>query len=132
QKFETKDAEQFAERALKINPNLPQALRLRADIYLLVGDIRAATQQLDRARGINPREESTLGRSAACLYLLRDQRRLERLEQEWQEHEPKPGLFYYELAERLEERRQFEVAEKYYKKAIVVRPLMRWSRNSQD
>lgn len=130
QKYETKDAEQFADRALKINPNLPDALRLRADIYLLVGDVPAAVRMLDRARAINPRDERTLGRSAACLALRHDQGGFERLEQTVQQQDPKPGVFYYELAERLEERRQFEAAEKYYKKAIELRPMLPWPSNS--
>ena len=36
QQMEVKDAERFAERALKFNPHLPEALRLRADIHLFV------------------------------------------------------------------------------------------------
>src|SRR5205823_11895565 len=71
----------------------------------------------------------TLGRSAACLHLLREQRAFERLEAEVQQHDPKPGVFYFELAERLEERRQFEVAEKYYKKALELRPMLPSARN---
>jgi tetratricopeptide (TPR) repeat protein len=130
QKFEVKDSEQFAERALKINPNLPEALRLRADVYLLVGDISAAIRQLERARSINPRDESTLGRSAACLYLRHDRAGFERLEQNVQQQDPKPGVFYFELAERLEERHHFEAAEKYYKKAIELRPMLPWPSNS--
>src|SRR5262249_635882 len=34
QKYEIKDAESFARRALEINPNLPEALRLKADVLL--------------------------------------------------------------------------------------------------
>jgi tetratricopeptide (TPR) repeat protein len=130
QKYETKDAEQFAERALKINPNLPEALRLRADVYLLIGDVKAAVRQLDHARQVNPRDENTLGRSAACLYLLHDQAAFDRLAHEVQQNDPKPGLFYYVLGERLEERRQFETAEKYYKQAIALRPMLPWPQNS--
>jgi tetratricopeptide (TPR) repeat protein len=130
QKFETKDAEQFAERALAINPNLPEALRLRADIFLVVGDLPAAVRQLERARTVNPRDESTLGRIAACFYLRHDQRGFDGLVREVEQYDPKPGLFYYELAERLEDRRQFEAAEKNYKKAIELRPLLPWPRNS--
>jgi tetratricopeptide (TPR) repeat protein len=130
QKFEIKDAEQFAERALAINPNLAEALRLRADVYLMVGDVRAAMRQLERARTTNPRDESTLGRSAACLLLVRDDRGFERSVQEIGQQNPKPGVFYYELGQCLEERRQFDVAETYYKKATELRPMLPWPRNS--
>jgi cellulose synthase operon protein C len=130
QKYEIKDAEQFAERALRINPNLPEALRLRGDVYLAVGDVPAAVRQLDRARTINPRDETTLGRSAACLYLLRDQHGFERVVQEVGQQNPKPGVFYHELAQCLEERRQWGAAEMYYKKASELRPMLPWPRNS--
>ncbi|HLJ98210.1 MAG TPA: tetratricopeptide repeat protein [Gemmataceae bacterium] len=130
QKYEVKDAERFAERALQINPNLPEALRLRADISFMVGDLDAATRLLDHARTINPRQESTLGRSACCLYLRRDSRGFEQLEQEVERQDPKPGVFYDELAERLEERRQFDAAERYYKKALDLRPELPGPRNS--
>lgn len=129
QEYETRDAEQFAEQALAINQNLPEALRLRADVYLVIGDLRAAVRQLDRARSVNPHDERTLGRAAACLYLLHDQRGFDLLEKAVGKQDPKPALFYYELAERLEERRQFEAAERYYKKAIELRPMLPWSRN---
>jgi tetratricopeptide (TPR) repeat protein len=130
QKFEIKDAEQLAQRALKINPGSPEALRLQADIHLMTGDIEAAVRELDKARTINPRDESTLGRSGACLLLLRDQRGFEALADEVLKHDPKPGVFYLELAERLEERRQFAAAETFYKKAIELRPMMPWPNNS--
>jgi tetratricopeptide (TPR) repeat protein len=130
QTFEVKDAEQFAERALAINPNLPDALRLRADVYLVVGNVRAAARRLDRARNVNPRDERTLGRVAACLLLLHDQHGVELLEREVAKNDAKPGVFYYELADRLEERRQFEAAEKYYKKAIELRPMLPWPRDA--
>src|SRR5262249_19839095 len=106
QKYEIKDAEQFAERALRINPHLPEALRLRADVHLLVGDVRAALRDLEHARTINPRAENTLGPIAACLFLMHDQASFDALVQEVSRYDSKPGLFFYELGERLEARRQ--------------------------
>src|SRR5260370_27065783 len=61
QRFEIKDAERFAEQALKINPNLPEALRLRADVHLAVGHIDKALKELNTARQVNARDEETLG-----------------------------------------------------------------------
>jgi tetratricopeptide (TPR) repeat protein len=130
EKFEIKEAEQQAERALKVNPNLPDALRLRADVHLATGNAAGAMKELDQAKQINPRDEQTLGRVAACLYLERKHGDLEALVKEVEKNDPKPGLFYYELASRLEERRRYEDAEKYYKKAIDLRPLLPWSQNS--
>jgi tetratricopeptide (TPR) repeat protein len=130
QHYEIKDAELFAERALKINPNLPDALRLRADIHLAAGDTAAANQVLEHARKVNPRDEGTLGRVAACLLLRHDQHAFDALVQEVTQHDPKPGLFYQELAERLEARRRYEAAEKYYQKAIELRPMVPWALDS--
>jgi tetratricopeptide (TPR) repeat protein len=130
QKYEIQNAEQFAQRALKINPHLPAALRLRADIHLFDGDFKAARQDLDTARQINPRDEETLGRVAACLYLAHDQRAFDALCNEVRQNDPKPGIFYQELAGRLEERKQFEAAEKYYKQAMELRPMLPWPQNS--
>jgi tetratricopeptide (TPR) repeat protein len=130
QKYEVKDAEMFAQRALALNPNLPEALRLRADIYLMIGDIPAAVRQLERAAQMNPVDERTLSRSACCRYLLGDRRGFESLEQAVGRVDPKPAVFYHELAQRLEERRQFEGAEKYYKLALDLRPMLPGPRNS--
>ena len=47
------------------------ALRLRADVYLLADDHAAAMKVLEKAREISPRDESTLGRIAAALWLQR-------------------------------------------------------------
>src|SRR5439155_9245948 len=60
QRFETKEAEDFVETALKINPNLTEALRLRADLKLFSGEYESALKDLEKARGVNPREEATL------------------------------------------------------------------------
>jgi tetratricopeptide (TPR) repeat protein len=130
EKFEIKEAEQQAERALKVNPNLPDALRLRADVHLASGNVAGAMKELDHAREINPRDEETLGRVAACLFLDHKNDDLDKLVKEVEKNDPKPGLFYYELATRLDERRRYDEAEKYYKKAIELRPLLPWSQNS--
>jgi tetratricopeptide (TPR) repeat protein len=121
-RFEFKDAERFAERALKINPWLPEALRLRADVYLGTGDVSSARKELERARKISPRDERTLGRLAACELLSRNDKGVAALAAEIEKYDSKPALFYYELGERLEERRRFDLAEKYYKQAAGLRP----------
>jgi tetratricopeptide (TPR) repeat protein len=125
-----KEAELQAERALKVNPNLPEALRLRADLHLASGNVAGAMKELDTARQINPRDEQTLARVAACLYLDHKNGEMETLIKDVEKNDPKPGLFYYELATRLEERRRYDEAEKYYKKSIDLRPRLPWAFNS--
>jgi tetratricopeptide (TPR) repeat protein len=121
-RFEIKDAENFAERALKINPNLPEALRLRADVHLATGAIGPAVKELERARKISPRDERTLARLAACYRLLEKKKDFEGLVDEVEKFDSKPAVFYFDLGERLEERRRYDLAEKYFKMAQQLRP----------
>jgi tetratricopeptide (TPR) repeat protein len=129
-KLEIKDAENFAERALKINPNLPEALRLRADVHLAVGDAAAAMKELETARKVNPRDERTLARVAACLRLQKKNDAFDAVVKEVEQHDAKPALFFFELGERLEERRRYDEAEAHYKKAMQLRPNMPGPSNS--
>lgn len=130
QKFEIKDAETFAERALKVNPRLPEALHLRADVHLAGSDVDQAMKELTTARKVNPRDESTLGRIAACLFLKRQPDELKKVVQEVEQHDAKPGLFYFVLAGQLDERRRFDDAENFYKKSMELWPQLPWAENS--
>ena len=129
-KFEMKEAESFAERALKINPHLPEALRLRADVYLAVGDAAAALKELERAQKVNPRDEHTLARVAACHVLLQKSKEFDAVVKEVEKFDTKPAVFYFDLGERLEERRRYDEAEKQYKKAAALRPRLPGPLNS--
>jgi tetratricopeptide (TPR) repeat protein len=124
QKLDLKVAEDFAKRALRVNPRLTDALRLRADVYLAAGEVTAAIAELQRARGVNPREEATLGRLAACYSLQNQKTALDTLAREVEKYDTRPGVFYAQLGERLEERRRYDEAEKYYQKAIKYRPML--------
>jgi tetratricopeptide (TPR) repeat protein len=130
QKFEVKDAETFAEQALHINPRLVEALGLRADVYLFTGDRTSALKTLERARNVNPRDEATLGRIAACHLLDGKKNAADELTAQVQKRDPKPGLFFAELATALETRQHFDEAEHYYKEAIAARPMVPWPHNS--
>jgi tetratricopeptide (TPR) repeat protein len=130
QRFEVKQAELEVEEALRTNPNLPEALRLRADIHFLSSEFAAARQDLDHARKINPRDERTLARIAACLSVAKDQAGFDALVKEVSSHNSKPGLFYFELAEQFESRRQYSQAEQYYQRASKERPTLPWPNNS--
>ena len=124
QRLEIADAERFAEQALTINPHLPEALRLRADVSLAGGDTVKAMKELEAARKINPRDEHTLGRVAACLWLEGKQKEFAALLAEVAKHDPTPGVLHLVLADRLEERRRFNQAELHYKKALALRPML--------
>jgi tetratricopeptide (TPR) repeat protein len=130
EKLELKEAENFAERALKVNPNLPEALRLIADVHLFSGDTTAAMRELETARKVNPRDELTLGRVAACLFLDKKNAEFDALVADVSKNDASPAVFYHELGERLEERRRYEDAEKYFKKAVELRDTLAWPKNS--
>jgi tetratricopeptide (TPR) repeat protein len=128
--FQIKQAERFAEQALKVNPKLPEALRLRADVHLASGDPAAALRELQTARAVNPRDEYTLARIAACLRLQRKKDQADALAKDVEKFDAKPAVFWYELGERLEDRRYFEDAEACYRKAAELRPILSGPANS--
>ncbi len=128
-RFETKDAELYAEQALKINPRLTEALRLRADMNLFAGDYKLTLADLEKAHTVNPREEATLARIAACYYLQHQDALFQTLTKQVEKQNLKPGVFYTELAERLGERRLYLDAEKYFKLAMDLQPNLPWAQN---
>lgn len=125
-KFEFRDAERLAARALQINANLPEALRLKADVHLAGGDLEHATEDLHAAQKINPRDERTLARLAACLFLKRDRNGFESVVRQVEAQDRKPGIFYDVLADQLEAKRHFAEAERHYRRAIELRPDLPW------
>ncbi|HVK17323.1 MAG TPA: tetratricopeptide repeat protein [Fimbriiglobus sp.] len=124
QKFDLKDAEGYADRALKVNPRHAGALRVKADVYLVASDWTTAEKLLDQARATNPRHPATLGRQATCYLLQRRAADFDRVVKEAESFDAKPGAFYHELAECLEERKRYTQAEHYYKKAADLRPML--------
>ncbi|MFO0945943.1 MAG: tetratricopeptide repeat protein [Planctomycetota bacterium] len=122
QDYDFTEGLKFADLALEINPNSVAALNLKADLLLTDSRTEAAELELNKARNINPRSEETLGKLAACYELKRKPEESAKLEQEVLERNSKPGVFYFNLADPLEKRRQFDVAEKHYKKAIACAP----------
>jgi tetratricopeptide (TPR) repeat protein len=121
-KVEINEAKRLAEQALGINPKLPEALHLRADVHLASENTAAALKELETARKVNPRDERTLGRIAACLMLQRKEKELTALKKEVEQFDAKPAQFYSEMGERLDERRHFDDAEQCFKQAVELRP----------
>ena len=58
------------DRALAINPALPEARRLRADLLMVLERFPEAMTELERALEVNPVSEETLARVAACHLFL--------------------------------------------------------------
>jgi tetratricopeptide (TPR) repeat protein len=124
QQYEIQDAERFAVRALNVNPHLPEALSLRADVYFALGHVGRALEALEQARKISPREETILGRIAACLELQNRKDQLGALVEQVERQDAKPATFYLVFGDQLAERRRFTQAETCYKKAAQLWPLL--------
>lgn len=130
QKFDLKEAEQFADEALKLNPKYPPALRLRAELHLAAGDPAPAEKLLLAAKAVNPRDAVTLGKLAGYYASQNKPDAVAAVVKEAEGYDAKPGQFYYEFAESLEERKHYDKAEEYYKKAADLRPMLIGPRNS--
>ena len=122
QQFETKDAETHADQALKINPRLtvgpaaegrrpaPRRRRRRPPASCWTGPRRS-----------NPRDEPTLARLAACARVQNKPDEVKAIIAEVEKFNPKPGVFYHELASSLEDRKIYGDAEVYFKKSVELR-----------
>jgi tetratricopeptide (TPR) repeat protein len=128
-RFEIDEAEHMAARALKVNPRLTSALRLQADILTLAGAEAEALKILEQATAVNPREEATLARIAACHLLQGHDDEFKAVIASAAKQNPKCGLFYAELAAKLDLRKWYPEAEKFYKQALKLRPQMTAARN---
>jgi tetratricopeptide (TPR) repeat protein len=140
----------FARQALEVQAQFVPALQLLADVSLGNGRLQEAVETLESAREVNPVDQGTLGRLAACRYLLsppaaaqnQDDRLRQLLENldaidealpeeptpveqiviDVARRNPRPGRFLSVFGERLETRRKYELVETVYQQAIRVMP----------
>lgn len=122
QTYDLKEAEEYADRALGINPKHVEALRLRADLDLVAGDFSAAIRRLNAAKAVNPRDETVLGKLAACYLLVKKPAEFASLVKDVEGFDAKPGTFYHWLGEALDDRKMWLKSEEYLKKAAELRP----------
>ncbi len=149
--FQLEQAEASLNRAMEINRSLPAAWRLKADVAWLNDQTGEALRLLrEKLLPLNPLDEATLGRIAAC-YLALDAAgiparrasagaslarragieqpphqgtspRFEALAAEVVKRNPHAGEFYEELAGMLEVRNKQAAAESFYREAIRLLP----------
>ncbi len=124
QKLEIKQADGFADQALKINWRLPAALLLKADVQLESGDIGAALEETEKALAVNPRDEHSLARKAACFKAARKPADYDAVVAAVKQNDPKPAVFWYDIGQRLEDRRFYDDAEACYKTAADQQPML--------
>ena len=123
---EIEKAEASLARALAINPRLLDAWLLKADLLWSNFQARETLALLEeKALPLNPIHEETLGRVAACYFLLdgpAKDSRLARLVEQVTRRNAHAGEFYFELAAQLEDRNKHLEAETYFREAIRVMP----------
>ena len=150
--FQIEQVEASLRRALEINPNQADAWRLTADVAWLNDQTGEALRLLrEKLLPLNPLEETTLGRIAACYWLMEgtggkrsrkpimndpsraaeangsapmvpSRLRLDTLVAEVVARNPHAGVFYAELAGMLEIRNKLAAAEHYYRESIRLLP----------
>lgn len=120
--FEFKDAERYAEQALKVNPRYVPALNLMAEVHWFSGENDTTMKTLVKARAVNPRDEGTLARIAACHFAQNDNKAFEAVIAEAKKNNPKCYTFYVDLAALLDQRKFSHEAEKYYNIAAQLQP----------
>lgn len=122
QKFDIKDAHGYAEQALKINPKHVHTLRIKAQIALIAADYDQAADYLETARMVNPKDAAVLGRLAGVAKLRGDDDKLAKLIAEVETFDQKPGVFYFELGECMDDTKRYLDAEQYFDKSVQLRP----------
>ena len=143
---EFSDALKSAETALKINPRHIDALLLKTDVLLATEKTAEAANVLRDAEAVNSRLPQTIARRALVTMLetgYPDAKRFQTLMQHlddasWLSENadgqfekqlaaliqlnPRPGQYFSDLGVMLGERRQFQLAEACFNKAIEVMP----------
>jgi tetratricopeptide (TPR) repeat protein len=132
---EIEKAQESLRRALEINPRLRQAWRMKADLLWLNFQVQEALQLLqENALPLNPIDEETLGRIAACYVVLdglpqgwgKEERgtpsRFARLVEEVTTRNAHAGTFFLTLAQLLEARNKQSEAEAVFREAIRAMP----------
>ncbi len=158
QKHDIKEAETYADQALKINPHHIAACWLKADLFIEEGQFSKAQEFIDAALAVNPHEQRTLARQAAIdilrdgpppaedlkdllaklstiqikNYELDESDKFRKLVIDLARRNPHPGYFLSILAETLESRRKYDLAQTFYEAAIdsmpqLSAPKLRWA-----
>ncbi len=146
QKHDLEEAEAYANQALKINPHHIAACWLKADLYIMEGQLAQAREIIETALAVNPHEQKTLARQAAMELLVSGPPPTEELQKllsnltaikdyqpdkpdkftelviELAKRNPHPGYFLSVLAETLESRRKYDLAQMFYESAIDTMP----------
>ena len=117
-------AEASIDRAVELNPALPAAWHGKADLLWANFQPEETAALLEKTvLPLNPADEETLGRLAACRVLSRglpkpgDDGPLSRMLDDVNRRNPHAGVFYFTLGRLLDERNKIAEAERFYVEA---------------
>ncbi len=123
QGYKLASGRQKAERALAVNPRYAPAHVLLADLNISDERFVDAKAAARKAVAENPRDEDALARLAASCRLLVDPVGTAAAEGAALANNPRPATFYYNLGERLADRRKYHAAERAFLLAAEADPL---------
>lgn len=110
--------------ALTVNPNLVEALSLKAAIYLGDEEYDKAQESLKKALAVNPRDVTAMSLTAAFYHMQGRQTAYENECRKVLEINPDCGELYYTVAQMVLHKRQFADAVDLSRKAIELDPYL--------
>lgn len=128
QNYDLDTARRALGRAADLNPQLPEVWQLQADWLLANFQDEEALRLLEDKRSLNPVDEETLGRLAGIYALLaraeppRYQPKLQAVLDEVTRRNPRPGTLFHIAGATADERRGFDLAIDFYRRAIDAMP----------
>ena len=124
QTYDFGEANRLLDEALTRNPNHVKALCLKADVEMMSGEFASALAFAQRASKVNPRSGAVLARLAGVYQLLERPADFDSIVKRAEEYDKKPTTFYSDLADILDNRKLYDQAKKYYRKAADYRPMV--------
>ena len=115
-------ADSLVDRALKVNPNYPEAHVFRAELHLDLEEYREAEREVDRALQVNPALSDALAVKAAVRYLAGDRAGFDAAKARALAANPKNAELYNTVAELAARVRQYREAADLAKEAIGLDP----------
>ena len=116
----TSGADSLVQRALKVNPNYPEAHVFAAVLHLDLEEYADAAREVDRALLVNPTLSEALAVRAAVRYLVGDTTGFETAKRQALAVNPRDAELYNTLAELSARVRQYKEAADFARQAVAL------------
>ena len=116
----TSGADSLVQRALKVNPNYPEAHVFAAVLHLDLEEYAEAAREVDRALLVNPTLSEALAVRAAVRYLVGDMTGFETAKRQALAVNPRDAELYNTLAELSARVRQYKEAADFARQAVAL------------